>query len=225
MGHDHLQVHVLEPFKTDKSTYRDVLICCTSRCCLLDCLRLKIPHPSLASRQLDSNHIPHGTIRAPSCSKACRELFLLQDHPTRPWQSTGAPDLKEKLDNFRCSECAATPELPRNPKLSIPPEATPNFVVSLDAMPHHIWNKATDILVIIDLGDMLIHLKLLSDRSTRSALNALYARWISIFNAPTFVVVDRGSNLAAKLSFDKLHEVEWQLCPVSTEAPWGIGLN
>lgn len=92
-------------------------------------------------------------------------------------------------------------------------------------MPHHIWNKATDILVIIDLGDMLIHLKLLSDRSTRSALNALYARWISIFNAPTFVVVDRGSNLAAKLSFDKLHEVEWQLCPVSTEAPWGIGLN
>lgn len=117
------------------------------------------------------------------------------------------PDRKEKLDTFRCSDCAATPELPRNPKLALPPQATPNFVVSLDVMPHNIRNKSTELLVIIDHGDMLRPLKLIPDLSARSAFNAFYARWISIFDALTFVVVYCGSNLSAELFFDKLHEV------------------
>lgn len=55
------------------------------------------------------------------------------------------PEMKREFEAIRCSECAATPELPRKPKLALPPEATPNVVVSLDVMPHKIRNKPVDI--------------------------------------------------------------------------------
>lgn len=135
------------------------------------------------------------------------------------------PELRKELDNFRCSECEETPELPRKPKLALPPEATPNLAVSLDVMPHVIHNKSTNILVIIDHGDMLLRLALLHNNSAPTAFNAFYSRWISIFDAPSYVIVDRGSNLAAEYMKNKLHEVDSQLCPIPTEAPWGIGLN
>ena len=46
-----------------------------------------------------------------------------------------------------------------------------------------------------------------------------------MFDSPTFTIVDRGSNLAAELMKEKLHDVESQLLPIPVEAPWGIGLN
>lgn len=39
------------------------------------------------------------------------------------------------------------------------------------------------------------------------------------------MLVDRGSSLAAELMQENLQEVEAQLCPFSTEASCGVGLN
>lgn len=135
------------------------------------------------------------------------------------------PELKKQLDEFRCSECAERPELPRKPKLALPPEPTPNLAVSLDVMPHKIRNKHVDILVMIDHSDMLLRLKMLPNRTAEAAFNAYLSRWISVFDSPMFTIVDRGSNLAAEYMKDKLHDVDSQLLPIPVEAPWGIGLN
>lgn len=40
------------------------------------------------------------------------------------------PDLKKRLDDFRCSEFEETPELPRKPKLALSHEDTHNIDVS-----------------------------------------------------------------------------------------------
>lgn len=57
------------------------------------------------------------------------------------------------------------------------------------------------------------------------AFNTFYSRWLSIFDAPTYVLVDLASNFAAELMKEKLHDVETQRCAIPTEAPWGVGLN
>ena len=126
---------------------------------------------------------------------------------------------------MRCDEFAEEPKLPRQPKLAMPAEATPNIVFSLDIIPHKIRNKSTDILVTIDHGDMLILLKILHDRRAITAFNTFYSRWISTFDAPGYVRVACDSNLAAELMKDKLHEFQAHLLPVPTKAPFGIGLN
>lgn len=108
------------------------------------------------------------------------------------------PEMQKKLDAFRCLKCAENSELPRKPKLAIPPEATPNLTVSLDVMQQKINQKPNDILVIIYHGDMFIRLKLLSDRTPQTSFNAFYSYWISIFDGPLYVIVDRGSNLSAE---------------------------
>lgn len=135
------------------------------------------------------------------------------------------PTVNEALDFIGCLECQETSELPRKPKLSLPPQDTLNIVVSLDAIPHKIRNKKTDIWVIIDHGDMLFGLKTLSNRIALTAFNAFYSRWISAFDAHICVYLYRGSNISAELMKKKIHEVDSQLCPVPTKAPWSIGLN
>lgn len=93
-------------------------------------------------------------------------------------------------------------------------------------MQHKIRNKSENILVIIDHGKMMLRLKHLPDNSAQISFNAFYTQWISsVFDAPVYVIVDRGSNLFAEYMKRELHEVESQLFPVPTEAPWGIKLN
>lgn len=128
------------------------------------------------------------------------------------------PELKKELESMRCSECAASPDLPRKPKLALQPEATPNSMVSLNFMTHKIQNTSIEILVMIDHGDRFLKLKKLNNRTAVSAFNDFYSRRISYFDAPTYVLVDRGSNLAAELMKEKLQEIESQLCPVPTGA-------
>lgn len=135
------------------------------------------------------------------------------------------PDLKKELESIRWSECAQTSELPRRPKLAFPHEATPNIVLSLDVMFHKIRTVSTDVLFMINHADMTLRLNTLQDRTAPTALNSFYKHWISVYDAPTYVLVDRGSNLAAEFMKEKLHEVDAQLCPIPKEAPWGIGLN
>lgn len=119
----------------------------------------------------------------------------------------------------------ATPELPRKPTLTLPPEATPNLMVDLDVMPHKIHTKAADLLVIIDHGDMLIRLKMLPDRSAPTTFNAFYNRWIAMFDAPTYIIVNRSLSLSTEHMKTKIYEFELQHGHIPTEAPWGIGLN
>ena len=106
--------------------------------------------------------------------------------------------MKKALDEFRCPECAAHPKLPRKPKLAIAHEATPNITVSLDVMPHKIRNKSENILVIIDQFGMMLRLKRLPNNSAPTAFNACCSRWISILDAPVYVIVYRGSNLTSE---------------------------
>lgn len=134
------------------------------------------------------------------------------------------PELKQELESITCFECAETLELTRKPKLALPPETTPDVVVSLDATLHKIGNKRNDILVMIDHDGMLIRLKLLHSCTAQIAFNAFCSHWIPTFDAPTYVFVHRGSNIAAEL-MKELHNVNGQVCPIPTEAPWGIGLN
>ena len=92
--------------------------------------------------------------------------------------NTLPPEVQKELESLRCGECAATVELPRKPKMAMPAEATPNIVVSLDFMQHKIRSKSTDILVMMDHGDMLIRLKVLPDGRSITAFNVFYSRWI-----------------------------------------------
>lgn len=84
--------------------------------------------------------------------------------------------LKKELFDLSSSECAATPELPRKPKLTITLEATPNVVVSLEMMRHEIRSQSMDILVMIDHVAKLSRLKVLHDRTALSVLNAFSSR-------------------------------------------------
>lgn len=136
-----------------------------------------------------------------------------------------SPDLQNALDEFRCPECAANPELSRKSKFALPSEATPSVAVPLDVMPHKIRNKSENNLMIIDHGDMRLCLKRRSNNTAPTAFNAFYSSWISVFDALVYVIVDCKSNPSAEYMKQKLHEVESQLCSVPTEAPWRIRLN
>lgn len=133
--------------------------------------------------------------------------------------------VNESIDSLRCITCAAIPELPRKPKLALPAEATPNITVSLDFMSNMINNRQKEVLVMLDHGDMLLKLKHIPDHSVETSFNAFYSRWISIFDSPALVLVERGSNLNAQLMRDQLHKVQSQLLPIPTEAPWSLGIN
>lgn len=95
----------------------------------------------------------------------------------------------------------------------------------LDVMSPKIHNKIDDILVMIDHGDMLLGLQRLQDQSAQTAFNALFSRRISIFDALTCVLVDRGTSFCAELMKRNLHNVGRQLLPIPAEASWGTRLN
>lgn len=83
-------------------------------------------------------------------------------------------ELKKQLEDFRCSECAKKPELPRKPKLALPPKPVPNLAVSLDVMPQKIRNKQVYILVMIDHSDLLFRLKMLHNRTAGAAFTLFF---------------------------------------------------
>ena len=92
-------------------------------------------------------------------------------------------------------------------------------------MPPKIHNAKVNILFMLDSGDMMLKLSYLIDNSARTALNTYICRWIAIFDAPIFTVVDRGTILTNKLTADILREFNSQFIPNPTEAPWSIGSN
>lgn len=126
---------------------------------------------------------------------------------------------------MRCSKYADIAELFRIPKLSGLPEAVPNVVVCLNVVPHKNWNQSTDILVMIDHGDMLLRIKFFQDCTVLSCFIAFVSRWITTLDAPHFVLIDRGSNYNTELMWNKLDKVQVQLCSIPPELSWGIGLN
>lgn len=107
-------------------------------------------------------------------------------------------NFKQELKSMRCSKCAETPELPQKPRLSLPPKDTPNILLFLDVMQHKIRNKSTDILVMTDQSDIIIRLKKLPNHTALAAFHRFYSRWMSVFDAPTNVLVDCCSNLASE---------------------------
>lgn len=133
-------------------------------------------------------------------------------------------NLKQELESTRCSEFAKTTKISRKPKPLPPLEATPNIVIFLDVMKHEIRNESADILVMVDHGNMLMLLKKFPSRTALVAFHRFNSRWISFFGASTYVLVDRGSNLAAELMRETFREDEAQLCLIPTEAQWEIGL-
>ena len=161
----------------------------------------------------------HKILRHPEPS-ALLQLFRQQrEH----WKLPAA--LKAKISEHKCKDCNENAQLPRVPKIAIPPAATPNLAVTLDVMQHDINDRAIKILVMLDAGDIMIRLKKIDDESAQAAFSAYFSRWISIFDAPVFTIVDRGRNLTNKYMAEKLRSVNSQLCPIPTEAPWSIGNN
>jgi len=115
--------------------------------------------------------------------------------------------------------------MPRKPKIALPLPSAPNIAVSLDVMAQEVRGTKHNILVMLDAGDMMLRLARLSNDSARTAFNAYLSRWMSIFDAPIFTFVDRGTNLTNKYMAENLRYFESQLCPIPTEAPWTIGTN
>ena len=134
-------------------------------------------------------------------------------------------ETRKQIEEFECQDCAKHAQLPRVPKISIPPDPTPNISVSLDVMSHNINDVKCEILVILDNADSMMRLKKLDDRSALTAFHAFFAKWIAYFDAPRYTVVDRGSNLASQLMSNELRKLNSQLCPIPTESPWSIGGN
>lgn len=124
-----------------------------------------------------------------------------------------------------CHPCQEHAELPRVPKVPMPSPATPNIYVSLDVMLLRIRNQSAQILVILDHGNMMPRLQNLPNSSAATASSANIDRWISIFDAPVFTVVDRRSNLANQLMTESLCNLDSHLCPMPTEATWSLGRN
>ena len=135
--------------------------------------------------------------------------------------------LKHRIneESAKCKPCIEHASLPRTPKLSIPPPAMPNIAVTLDVMHHTVRMKKHHILVMLDTGDKMMRLSNLENDLAETSFNHYFGRWISLFDAPHYTVVDRGTNLAAQYMADQLRPLQSQLCPIPTEAPWSIGQN
>ena len=133
--------------------------------------------------------------------------------------------LKDRINSHKCRDCEENAQLPRVPKMSIPPPAMPNIAVTLDVMHHDINDKPISILVMLDAGDMMIRLKHIQNDSARTAFSAYFSRWISIFDTPVYTIVDRERNLTNEFMKSQLRIIQSQLCPIPTEAPWSIGNN
>lgn len=163
----------------------------------------------------------HDRLRHPTPASLIK-LFKIQSFGT---QLPAALKRKIQQVSDSCSSCAEHAELPRVPKLSLPPPAAPNIAVTLDVYHHVINHKQVSILVMLDVGDKLIRLHTLTDHTAQCAFNAYLWRWISIFDAPIFTVVDQGTNLTSDLMYRELRKYSSQLCPIPTEAPWSLGSN
>lgn len=94
-----------------------------------------------------------------------------------------------------------------------------------DVMSHKIYNKVNDTEIMINHGNMLRRLQILSDRSAQKDFKAFISQWLSIFDAAMYVLVHRGSNLCMNLVKQKLHEVKSQLIPIPTKASSDIETN
>lgn len=143
----------------------------------------------------------HEGLKHPEKETIRRLIWKLHDGEQIPKETT------DSINNLRCTPYATTPELPGHPKQSLPAEATPNITVSLDVMSHQVKNHQHEILVMLYHGDMFLKIKRISNRSAETAFKAFYSRWISFFDSPLHVIVDRGSNLSAQLMRDKLSTV------------------
>ncbi|MEM1282625.1 MAG: hypothetical protein AAGG81_03645 [Chlamydiota bacterium] len=163
----------------------------------------------------------HENLRHPSPSSMI-DLFRRQAADRRL-----PPKLLAKINerSAACKPCAEHASIPRTPKLAIPPPATPNIAVTLDVMHHTINGKHVHILVILDTGDKLLRLVHIEDDSAKTSFEQYVRRWISIFDAPIYTVVDRGTNLAATYMVNNLHRFNSQLISIPTEAPWSLGHN
>ena len=153
-------------------------------------------------------------------NSAMLRLFRQQNNGKRLPAET-----RQQIEEYKCHDCAKHAQLPRVPKLALPPEPTPNVSASLDVMSHTIRNVKCEILVILDDADMMLRLKKLDNRSALIAFHAYFTKWIAYFDAPNFTIVDRGSNLASKLMSEELRKLHSQLCSIPTESPWSIGSN
>lgn len=164
---------------------------------------------------------PSQLLRHPT-SDSLLKLFRVHSFGTRL-----QPDLKSKIIAVTnsCGACARHAELPRIPKLSLPPHATPNIAATLDVMHHFVNHHKASILVMLDVGDKLIWLSPIRDHSASATFKAYLWRWISIFDAPTYTVVNQGSNFSSSHMHSMLLMFSSQLCPIPTEAPWSIGDN
>lgn len=94
--------------------------------------------------------------------------------------------------------CSSHVLLSQTPKLTIPPPSTDNIAVSLDVMHNPVRGSKTFIFVMYDCGDKLLSLSQLENDTAKTALDAYFIRWISIFDSPIFTVVYRGTDIAAK---------------------------
>ena len=161
----------------------------------------------------------HKTLRHPEPT-SMMQLFRQQNS-----QRKLPASLKAEIEDHTCKICEEHAQLPRVPKISIPPPASPNLAVTLDVMQHNILGKPVKILVMLDAGDVMLRLKHIPTDSARNAFSAYFTRWISIFDSPVFTIVDRGRNLTNDYMVSQLHLLQSQLCPIPTEAPWSIGTN
>lgn len=90
----------------------------------------------------------------------------------------------------------------------MPHEATPKIAVLLDVVPHKIGSELENIIVILYHMAMLLRLAFFENNAAPNGFNDFCSRWISIFDAPVYVIVDRRSDLSAKYMMIKLHDVE-----------------
>lgn len=158
-------------------------------------------------------------------------------HPTRnvltelvsQQQSDGQvpKEIKREIDKIRgnCRAYAQAAELPRVPKVTLYALATPNLAVTINVMDHRINSSNLKVLFMLDKSDQLLPLALLKDDTEGTAFNAYMYRWIAIFDAALHKIVDRGSNMTNAYLKERLRQMDSQICPISTESPWSLGVN
>lgn len=88
-------------------------------------------------------------------------------------------------------------------------------------MQHAIHGHQQNIFFMLDTTDKMMRISLIdidtSETSFAHYFTHYFRRWISIFDAPVYNVVDRGTNFDSQYTGDQLLSLQLQPCPIRTE--------
>lgn len=96
-----------------------------------------------------------------------------------------------------CKACIENSSILRNSNLAVPPPSTTKIAVTLDVMHQTLHKHNLHILLIVNIGEKMLRPSVIENDTNETSFNRYFRRFISIFNANIYSIVNRGTNLEA----------------------------